>query len=315
MATENSLAIKIQNIPGGGQGAMIFNVEPYTNIGYGTELPHLLFSQKLRLVTDKDATYRGPAWQFQAQYDKVVVASPDAFEPTASKLKTRDWLHVAQPGDQPWYCYWNQTLLEGFIYTQENSTAYNTMGNSTNTLSNSANWHGGSLDKRDSSSASTTSSAVSATGTASSAETATSCQTWTSASTGTASGNWCKPNTTDPWARLDLYPLVVMVEERRMPGNTIQPYCVKMQVADDGTSSPLLDNTGAQTVVHLTESGPNLNAYASVYGQPTQEKRSQSSTHAIVNKALVSGACHCQWVSGDISAAPAAASASAIASS
>jgi hypothetical protein len=96
---------------------------------YGSQPPLLPTSQGLSLVSDTQELSRGPAWFFQLPYDKLVVLPENAFAATSSKRdnnnNNRDSDHspssfsrknVAQPGDKPWFCYWNNTLLEVFLY-------------------------------------------------------------------------------------------------------------------------------------------------------------------------------------------------------
>lgn len=96
---------------------------------YGTQPPVLNGSQVLNLVTDSQDPGRGPAWFFQLPYDKVVILPQAALAAPLDNVK-RDFdgrdegriaheflrKNVAQPGDRPWFCFWNGTLLEGFIY-------------------------------------------------------------------------------------------------------------------------------------------------------------------------------------------------------
>lgn len=103
---------------------------------YGMQPPKFRNQQQLMLVDDPLEPDRGPAWAFQTQYNKTVVI-PDEFlsistTPPASgnKHKRGGFLlggdfqrkGIAKPGDKPWVCYWEHTLLETFIYTQQNNS-------------------------------------------------------------------------------------------------------------------------------------------------------------------------------------------------
>jgi hypothetical protein len=94
---------------------------------YGTQPPVLTQQEVLNLVTDSQDLTRGPAWFFELPYNKLVILPEGALsEPTSKRdLEVRGGhpageftqrKNVAQPGDRPWFCYWNGTLLEAFIY-------------------------------------------------------------------------------------------------------------------------------------------------------------------------------------------------------
>lgn len=106
---------------------------------YGSQPPLITTVEPLTLVIDSQEPARGPAWFFELKYDKLVVVPGSTFTaPTTSKrhehgghypgVHDRDQddhplmyggftrKSVVQPGDKPWFCYWNNTLLEAFIY-------------------------------------------------------------------------------------------------------------------------------------------------------------------------------------------------------
>jgi hypothetical protein len=98
---------------------------------YGSQPPLLPTTQVLNLVTDSQDPSRGPAWFFELPYDKLVILPENAFTSSSSKrdIEYRDSDHsqpplsrddVAQTNDKPWFCYWNGTLLEAFIYVSNN---------------------------------------------------------------------------------------------------------------------------------------------------------------------------------------------------
>lgn len=126
---------------------------------YGTQPPKLDSTQLMNLVDDLDDSEYGPAWFFQASYDKVVVLQESTFSTSLTTLdavadltpetpttaavakvgkreaaveqgaqkskRATDRIRkgVAQPGDKPWFCYWKGTLLEVFIYPNTTSDA------------------------------------------------------------------------------------------------------------------------------------------------------------------------------------------------
>jgi len=214
---------------------------------YGTQPPVLQGPQVLNLVTDSEDSQFGPAWFFQAPYNKLVILPESAITPLPiskrdgsvtidTDLKQKG---VAQAGEKPWFCYWNNTLLETFVYS--------------NTTSNA-----GAQEEAASASAA---SAATATQTTPPPSTLTPRPTpYTSAvvarsafppslSTSTAlSSSSTIPLSTIP----SLYPKVVKIEERRMP-LLATPYCVQMLISPDGMhASPNLVN-GQSTILSLNE--------------------------------------------------------------
>lgn len=72
------------------------------------------------LMKDKEDLQKGPAYFFQELYDKIVILREWEFNSNGSEGSVGDWSDrggdVALPGHKPWFCYWNNTALEGFIY-------------------------------------------------------------------------------------------------------------------------------------------------------------------------------------------------------
>ncbi|KAL3420772.1 hypothetical protein PVAG01_07217 [Phlyctema vagabunda] len=92
---------------------------------YGAQPPTLSVAQVMSLVIDSQDTNKGPAWFFQLPYNKLVVLPESSLSTTSTSKREAnkynmpdDFMRrgVAQPGDKPWFCYWNGTLLEAFIY-------------------------------------------------------------------------------------------------------------------------------------------------------------------------------------------------------
>jgi len=271
IARESKMLISIGTQPGSGGSRLGAYVYPADNdddfYTYGTQVPSTSW-QPLQVVTDLDNPAAGPAYQFQAFYSKLVVASPDAFQPSSvggNDNRKREaeldpyWFirHETIPaGEQPWFCFWNQTLLEGFIYIKQNSSS----ANATNTMQGSASHHGASY-----------------TGTLTS-----SCPP-TSTPSPTSSGPYSfTPSYPDspqnggmfsnPYPE---YQYIITIEERRIPGST-PPYCQKMQILDDGKAGFL------PPVITLGEDDPGYRAYANAGLR--RPKRME-----------VDGSCHCQW--------------------
>lgn len=169
-----------------------------TFLSYGAQPPLMTQAQVMGLAIDSQSRERGPAWFFQAPYNKVVVVPENALSassndrrrdtsqgPPASAFMGRKG--TAQVGQNPWICYWNGTVLETFIYVNQTSS----YGASSS----------GSSSSRTTSASSSTSSQ--------------------STETSTAQPNYGDANFLAP------YPKVIKVQERRVPKGfqTIPPYC------------------------------------------------------------------------------------------
>ena len=122
------------------------------SIYYGSQPPQLNQPAPLVLMNDKDDYGKGPAYVFQQPYDKLVIVHERDFPGGVQSSKrsfVKRWLYgdgpesfgsltgrqendendewtsqlSAQPGDKPWFCYWNNTILEGFIFVTQDASA------------------------------------------------------------------------------------------------------------------------------------------------------------------------------------------------
>ena len=112
------------------------------SIIYGAQRPFLQWSNfTVQLARDATMPSLGPALFFFAPFDKLVVIHEEDFpEPVSSGSVTEEVLKsrssqpregIAEAGDRPWFCWWNSTLLESFIYinqTTSSSIHLNTTG-------------------------------------------------------------------------------------------------------------------------------------------------------------------------------------------
>ena len=120
-------------------------------IRYGAQPPELTGPTDLVLMRDRSAFHRGPAYTFQQPFNKTVVVRENDFpgsvpnNPGKRDLRSymKRWLDLAAdvtgfskrqygaensdfdqnlyagPTDRPWYCFWNGTYLDGFIYVYD----------------------------------------------------------------------------------------------------------------------------------------------------------------------------------------------------
>ncbi|KAI9749754.1 MAG: hypothetical protein M4579_006755 [Chaenotheca gracillima] len=106
----------------------------------GMQPPTMNGPVEFQPVMDKDDPNRGPAYFFELSYNKTVIVPADKMnvEP-ASKRGLKDagaakrhnyninhaygYRHSGiDVGDSPWYCMWNNTFLQGFVYLTLNSS-------------------------------------------------------------------------------------------------------------------------------------------------------------------------------------------------
>ncbi|BDD56896.1 hypothetical protein MPDQ_006361 [Monascus purpureus] len=117
--TQNTVTFQNQSVPG------FFK--------YGAQMPYFHSdTKKLNMVLDKNDYGFGPALSFYDVMDKLVILPEDKLSADAvSKqiVSSSDILQhtsqsnqVAQVGDQPWFCWWNSTIMEFFLYVNQTTT-------------------------------------------------------------------------------------------------------------------------------------------------------------------------------------------------
>jgi hypothetical protein len=247
---------------------------------YGTQPPIIESEQILNLVNDTDESQWGPAWYFEVAYNKLVVVPEDDL-PSPSNYK-RDDLNLrdddqdssrkgtAQTGDKPWFCYWNNTVLETFLYVNRTSRSGASTSAASATIATSTGDSQGSYGG-----AFPTELSVSYGVQASKTSTAPS-----AASSSSIIGN------TIP-GMFPGYPKVVKVVERRIPAGAHLPYCVKMEIQLDGSALPWQDSNGSPSYLYLNETEPSLPAPSA--------KRSLSGIELVDRQ--TPRMCECQWFS------------------
>lgn len=99
---------------------------------YGDQIPVLRDEEyPLQLVSDNTAPENGPAYFFYTTFDKlVIIPGEDISDPHLSarsmddsalfqRSSNRSGKVQSQPGDLPWFCWWNTTHIETFIYANK----------------------------------------------------------------------------------------------------------------------------------------------------------------------------------------------------
>ena len=228
-------------------------------IQYGAQTPQLDL-QTMQLVQDLDFQNYGPAYHFHTRYDKVVILRSEELNAgsalrkrqSADDLSSRQRFTV-QPGDYPWYCYWNDTYIEGYIYATNNSTAANFMAFPTTLSTDSPS----STSPDTATFAAATLAPTSLTTTPPTAP-AIVVPTSPAAARRDAAADAAASSRTPP------YPRIVKIEERRLPDSP-QPYCC-------GCKSRIQATTNISPPRH----------YRAAVTRPTRATASGCSSEAIV---------------------------------
>lgn len=208
---------------------------------YGSQPPAIDPEVVLSLVNDRQQPGLGPAWYFQVAHNKVVVVPEESLQgPSYEKrgvIDRRGYEEAlsrkatAQPGDRPWFCNWNGTILEMFIYVNKTSVAGSQQA-STSALMTSASQAMGSSSRY--------------------------AETTTAPSfvlpTAVPSGEFKIPYL------LDSYPKIIKVEEWRNPAvdGTVAPYCVQMVILENGLAVHAKNDDEEDIVIYLHETEPVL---------------------------------------------------------
>ncbi|KAL6705754.1 hypothetical protein ACN47E_006391 [Coniothyrium glycines] len=253
---------------------------------YGLQTP-LLDMQSMDLVIDLDYKAYGPSWHFAARYDKLVVLRSEELSAAGGFSRRQEDKGFRQrfqvrPGDNPWYCFWNHTYIEAYIYSQDNSSA----ASGTSFPTGWATTSPGPTSLN-------TGAVVAAT-----AATAPMIPPFTSSSP-TAGAAVTPPAAVrrdaqlDPAAlpRIQPYPRIVKIEERRLPDSP-QPYCQKMVLLDDGQIAPAPNGKDSPTRIWLQESDPSYEDF--INAQPSQSGNSKRDEFQ--KRGDPADACHCQWM-------------------
>ena len=243
---------------------------PDAKPNYGPISPNMAGPAPIQLVIDTDQPDRGPAWFFQQPVNKTVILHENAIN--SSAVHKRGWQEIeheselhrrsrtaAQPGEKPWLCFWNMTMLQGFIYVSvdANEELDLSLASSVATAAPTPDSpYGADLPSSTSTLATVASPAASPSTTAPAVlqkgKRAPGDDHDHNAYDGPPTSTSAAPETsTAAWpSGLPLpYPKAIKLEERRIPGISQPPYCQQMQVLYDGS----LGNLPGPPVVHLQE--------------------------------------------------------------
>jgi hypothetical protein len=242
-----------------GQGlSSQLTLDPYPLNGsflYGAQPPNLE-RENLTLVPsiDVDSNDLGPSLFAWTEYDKLTICESYFYCSTTfadripvhedeiqldGNSKSGEHRKYGVPGDKPWFCWFNQTVIEFFIYVHKpvEATATTTTGNDLypSTLISST-------VTSISTTASLSMSAYSVTSPAippmeSIFRSGSGSKFWSTVSNHNKRREWADNN--EGRKGYPDYPLLVKIEEKRKPSGNIQPYCQQMQVLDNWQIVPI----------------------------------------------------------------------------
>lgn len=265
---------------------------PKNSILYGLQTPQLN-KQPMELVLDLDFKSYGPAYHFSARYDKLVILPPEQLNLGSTIAKRQNSKYrqrfEVKPGDYPWYCFWNETYIEGYIYVQDNSTA-------ASFTSFPTEW------PTPTSSVSDTVAIEALTVTATTTDVKTVDITPSAKTNPTPSPSQVKardappPDNSPP--RMPPYPRTVKIEERRL-ANSPQPYCQQMVLLDNGQITPAPSPNDSPIRIWLQESDPSYEEFLAAQPSGTSSpgpKTKRQSAPQMQKRVDPADACHCQWM-------------------
>ncbi|RYP43151.1 hypothetical protein DL768_010065 [Monosporascus sp. mg162] len=221
---------------------------------YGMQPPSTSNPLKLRLVEDSLEPDRGPAWSFWTLYNKTVIIPEEYLEADgnlsdAKKFNRRDFIFggdvhrkgVAKPGEKPWVCYWESTVLETFIYATQNNSferVNSVLPSATSSLTvQSASIRPKRTDGSE--------------GSADQGEPRAS--TRTSSPPASSTVHYFDPPPT-PTENAQVYPRVVKIMERRVPGfASVDPWCRQFEILPNGESRAVFDEYGREVQIRIKE--------------------------------------------------------------
>jgi hypothetical protein len=266
---------------------------PGTNgIFYGPQPPKIS-EQRLMWVTDLRDPGRGPALHFQTAYDKVVIFEANSFQSNNSPARQRaldistsdslakrhDTMPADQgphnhrfansPGESPWYCYWNQTYIEGFVYIQQPVRGAETQQFTISNMMMMTNY--GMPTATVASSASSPPTPTAYPTDAHSFQSSSSPNKQLKARATVlprdppliVANPHINSNPSVPTPPPSRFPYIVKLEERRLPNPAFSPFCQRMYVHPNGSTTPLLSDNG-NPIVEVLHEAPGNTADAQV---------------------------------------------------
>jgi hypothetical protein len=182
------------------------------HFNYGAQLPYDInpLQQHLNIMIDKEDPQLGPALFFQTLFNKLVIVQDSQDMQSKRSLSERDTSGSGFVNGQnqdtnypkPWFCWWNQTQIETFIYINQTQDATGS-------------------------------------GTTSTSSSATQPAPITSAPTSASTAGSQKRDILLRDSITGNYPRKVKIKENRVNPNAPQAYCQQMQVNPDNSITPI----------------------------------------------------------------------------
>ncbi len=239
---------------------------------YGLQPPEIR-PQDLTTVIDLEDQMRGPAMFFSTTYDKVVILkSEDLMEETNPSKRDVRYTYGydegrVNSGETPWYCFWNDTTIETYLYMLPIDTDNFTyeVGTSPVTKSESpgvaASAPSSSYDQEN------------------------------------------RPNRMKPYDDTGsdvgppVYPGIAKIEERVLRSSGQKSYCQRMNVEDGGKVIPFIDTNG-EIVVRNVEGTSVEKLSSRLRYRNVQSTLDSTHSPQLVKKDSPSNYCNCEWVNG-----------------
>ena len=281
---------------------------PNTTLRYGPQPPGFSGFATMMPMMAKGDEGKGPAYVFHHQFDKLVILRENIFNKTYAKrwlsedqfkeakfLEKRHYAHddYIAPDDKPWYCFWNGTVLEGFIFVTED------LANATTTTTMKPSYPMTFSSENDTNVPTVTASAEPSISAPPS---------WPmdiplhsvayqapEASAVETTSRWNKRQDTAPPVELtsagtSTYPNSIKIEERRNVVNNPEPYCQQMYFS--GGTTPLPINEDQKLKIDEVE---NPSTLAAIRGS-SRRRRSWSGFFSNFRRSTDwSSPCGCVW--------------------
>jgi hypothetical protein len=142
-----AISVGVPAAPRPTEGAFFFYASSDPGWQYGAQYKYMDTDfSTYQPVQESGEEDKGPAYYFGQTYDKIVLLPESAFpQPSGSSNRNKRDFQLPQGwnkqkqainhGEKPWMCVWNNTLIEGWIYVEQNITSSFPITTSSSSLS------------------------------------------------------------------------------------------------------------------------------------------------------------------------------------